>query len=313
MTRQSRQTKASRAPTAGAEEIRSSGFFGRGRRFTPRQLLLIEAIVERHRSEGRTAISERVCRALRWNQPNGSLKDMACREILRKLDAAGVISLPAPKWGGAAWASPNPQSVRNGTHTPIAAIDRAAICIHRVESKYDGAAAIWNSLIQQHHYLHTSRIVGRQIKYLVYHEQQPIACFGWGDAAWAQQSRDRWIGWSSKRREQRRHLIINNCRFLILPWVRVPNLASFLISRCTDAVVRDWELVYGWRPVLLETFVDSMRFMGTCYRAANWVDVGVTSGYAKVGSGHHNSQTPKLVFLYPANGAFRKLLTGKKR
>jgi len=115
------------------------------------------------------------------------------------------------------------------------------------------------------------------------------------------------------QRSRRRHLVVNNVRFLILPWVRVPNLASFILARSGEAVLRDWQTAYGFQPALLETFVDTGRFLGTCYRAANWIEAGATAGYSKTGSAHHNSQTPKTLFVYPTRHDFREVLKGQRK
>jgi hypothetical protein len=309
--RKSNGNGANSAPGSGIAGAR--GYRARGRPFTARQLLLIKDIVKRYFPEGRTRISFRVCSALRWRQRNGAPKDMACREVLRRLDAAGLLDLPPAKWGGAVWCHTTRKSSANVVTDSIMDLDFHAVEVHRICSKSDPKAALWNSLVTEHHYLHSSRLVGRHLKYLYFWGDRPIACFGWGDAAWSVACREKWIGWTQRQIAQRRHLIVSNGRFLILPWVHVPNLASHLIARCTAALVRDWEEVYGYRPVLLETFVDISRFSGTCYRAANWSAVGNTSGYAKTGGTHHNSQLPKLLLMYPTARDFRKLLRGCKK
>ncbi|WP_390844808.1 Druantia anti-phage system protein DruA [Anatilimnocola floriformis] len=238
---------------------------------------------------------------------------MACREVLRKLDSLGVISLPAQKWGGAKWLQYSLETTGATSNDVITTVTFSKITIVRVDSKGHPLAPTWNSLVDEHHYLHSSRIVGRQLKYIATYEGAPIACLGWGDCAWAQSSRDSWIGWNASQRMRNRHLVINNSRFLILPWIKVPNLASWVIAACSNLAVRDWAEQYAITPALLETFVDSERFLGTCYRAANWQQIGVTAGYAKVGNSHHNSQSPKLVFAYPTTRRFRDLLRGRRK
>ncbi len=314
MARTGRTDNVEKERLRGPPQVLASkvGFVARGRNFTPRQVAIIQHIVHKYCQEGRTKISHRVCRALRWRQPNGAPKDMACREVLRKLDAAGLIVLPPPKWGGAVWPSPQSVPVGDVEHTQIRQLRFGAVTLDRVRSKFDPKAKLWNSLVTEHHYLHSSRLVGRQLKYIFYHADRPIACFGWGDAAWSLASRDEWIGWTQRQLARRRHLIVSNVRFLILPWVHVPNLASHLIARCTRELLHDWEETYGYRPVLLETFVDIARFSGTCYRAANWTPIGTTAGYAKTGPAHHNSQPPKLLFMYSTSGNFRAVLRGQR-
>ena len=283
----------------------------RGRHFTDTQLERILQIAECHFSEGRTSISVQVCKALRWRQPNGRLKDVACREVLRKLEADGLLSLPKPRGKGGVWL-PGPTSTKySGQTSPVRRLDFPDVELRLV--KTGDHVPLWNTLVSTYHYLGSSRIVGRQMKYLAFAKGRPVACVGWGDGCWAVSARDRWIGWSAQQRSRNRHLVINNVRFLILPWVRVPNLASFILARCGEAVLKDWQAAYGFQPVLLETFVDPVRFHGTCYRAANWIEVGTTAGYSKTGSAHHNSQAPKTLFVYPVRRSFRDVLKGSRR
>jgi hypothetical protein len=274
-----------------------TSFKSRGRYFTIGELQHLAEIVEQYFDEGRTSISRHICRSLGWVQPNGRLKDVACREILRKLNEAGHIRLPPPRGSGAVWKHPKcSESVSQHT-TLITSIDFRKLILKRATSKED--IKLWNYLVCTFHYLHTSRIVGRQIKYIAFSEERPVACLGWGDGSWMVRARDQWTGWTVDQLSRNRHLIINNVRFLVLPWVKVQNLASHLLSKCASKVASDWYMKYGYRPVLLETFVDVERFSGTCYRAANWICLGLTAGYAKVGSSHHNSQKPKAIFVYP--------------
>lgn len=283
-------------------------FTARGRIFTSEDIDKIVRIVERSFEYGRTAISKQVCQALSWCQPNGRLKDMACREVLRKLETIGLIALPSPKGQGAVWNPPSPECDHDFDTTPVTAADLKSVQVRLVEDP--GQILAWNALVGAYHYLHSSRIVGRQLKYVAYAGERLVACLGWGEAAWALKSRDGWIGWSSEDRACNRHLIVNNVRFLILPWIHVPNLASCLLAACSSRIVKDWFDKYGVRPVLLETFVDLAQFPGTCYRAANWTQIGVTAGYAKAGCSHHNSQTPKGIFVYPVHTRFKDMLKG---
>ena len=182
-------------------------------------------------------------------------------------------------------------------HSPITSLAFSDIELRKVASGEE--TRLWNSLVSTFHYLGSSRIVGRQLKYIAVAQGQPIACLGWGDCSWAVRARDKWIGWTEKQMSRKRQCIINNVRFLILPWVKLPNLASYLLAKCSERIAGDWEAKYAILPVLLETYVDPARFLGTCYRAANWREIGTTAGYAKVGASHHNSQAPKTLFVYP--------------
>lgn len=278
-------------------------FRARGRNFTKSDIALISNIVRYNHELGRTKISELVCQALKWQQPNGRLKDIACREALRYLEAAGYISLPPQKTKGAVWKKNIYINNEAGSLKKIRRLSFSNIEAKKINNQKE--KNLWNELVEKYHYLHSSRLVGRQIKYIFYYDGKPIACMGWGDAAWRIKARDHWIGWNEVDINKNLKLIINNVRFLILPWVKVQNLASHLLAKCANNVANDWQYKYGIKPVLLETFVDTTKYHGTCYLAANWIDIGKTSGYAKVGAGHHNSQTIKTVFVCPLNKRFR--------
>lgn len=291
----------------GIRSRRQIVFSARGRGFTHRQIEQIRALVSRHFDEGRTRLSERVCRALRWRQPNGRLKDMACREVLRRLDATGKIRLPPAKTKGGVWRGESKGASFEQSRRLIRNLDFAKLRVERVVDAK--ARLLWRTLVLRFHYLGSPRIVGKQLKYLVYSGRRPVACFGWADASWELRARDTWIGWTRTVRSKKRQFVINNTRFLILPWVRVQNLASHLLARIGHQVVEDWHASYGIKPVLLETFVDPRHFEGTSYRAANWLELGTTRGYSKSGAVHHNSQTPKTLFVYPIIRGARKFLT----
>jgi len=282
-------------------------FFARGRYFTSHEINQIVEITNAFFSQGLTSISRELCSTLNWYQDSGRPKDVACREALRKLEGAGVLDLPIPRKSKSKNYNPLPSDVSFPSKS-ICAIDFTEIKFERVTDQL--TKKMWNQLISDHHYLHTCKIVGRQIKYFATIHDQPIACFGWADAAWTLKARDQWIEWDQCQLAKNRHLIINNVRFLILPWVKIPNLASHLLSRCASIVSGHWLEGYGFRPVLLETFVDKSRFPGTCYRAANWIEIGSSAGYAKVGSFHHNSQGPKAIFVLPLRNDFRQILKG---
>ncbi|MBI4232612.1 DUF4338 domain-containing protein [Candidatus Peregrinibacteria bacterium] len=287
------------------------GFKARGRSFTPTQIQKIIQIVECYSNSTRTEISQKVCRALRWRQPNGRLKEVACREVLRKLEYAGIIKLPKPRGLGAIWKNDFNYGGYAGDTSIVASIDFKELNFKLAKTKKE--IGLWNTLVKNYHYLHTSRIVGRQLKYTVFFNDMPVACLGWGDAAWNVQCRDEWIGWTSRQIPRRRHLIVNNVRFLILPWIKTPNLASHLLAKCGNLVQYDWNNIYKIEPVLLESFVDIQYYSGVCYKATNWIKLGLSAGYAKVGAYHHNSQKPKALFVYPLTKYFRNRLKGRRK
>jgi hypothetical protein len=302
-------TEKRSAPRPGADRWTPLDIRVRGRRLTIRQLETIIATTDNYFFETRTELSERVCRTLGWRQANGRLWDIGCREVLRHLETSKLIVLPRPVARGAHWNNAAPADLALPYDaSPVRLIDLSTVQLRIVETK--AAARLWNMFVSRHHYLHSSRIVGRQIKYLVYTDTRPIACLGWGDAAWELRARDEWIGWTRTQRLRNRHRIAANIRFLILPWVRVQNLASYILARSMRQVATDWSAKYGYEPVLLETFVDGRLYSGTCYLAANWQKIGVTAGYAKTGNSHHNSQRPKIVLAYPLQRRFRDILRG---
>jgi len=168
---------------------------------------------------------------------------------------------------------------------------------------------LFRELVDKHHYLGYRQIVGEHLKYIAFSGKRPVACIGWGGAAWKVGCRDDYIGWERETRERNLQLVANNTRFLILPWVRVPHLASFLLGQQARVVSRDWERVYAHPLVLLETFVDTERFKGTCYRAANWIHVGETAGRGKYDRFNERKEPVKGVYLYPLRRDFGRILT----
>jgi len=179
--------------------------------------------------------------------------------------------------------------------------------LYRVDTATD--SRLWNELVARYHYLGYRPLPGAQIRYLVRHQERLLGALGFGAAAWKVAARDSFIGWTSDRRAARLHLVVCNARFLILPWIHVPNLASRVLSLAARQVCRDWPALYGYQPVLLETFVERQRFAGTCYKAANWLYTGQTKGRGKLDRYHRHSVPVKDVYLYPLNRNFRHILT----
>ncbi|MBI4824625.1 MAG: DUF4338 domain-containing protein [Nitrospirae bacterium] len=273
----------------------------RGRSFSKGEINLIEEMVEQYWDEGRGKISRVICMRLNWRQTNGRLKEVALREVLLKLERRGLISLPPPRPASGYkeikllteeevnFKEPNWEVDSNLTNMDV-----------RFELvKAPQKERLWRYLIQRYHYLGYKRIVGRYLKYFVYLRNELVALIGFADAILHHHLRDAFIGWDIQTRKARLHLIVNNVRFLILPWVKVGNLASKILSKVVKIMPTDWEIRYGYKPLFLETFVDVQRFKGTCYRAANWVYLGSTKGKGRRGRRYFFHGVSRHLYIYP--------------
>jgi hypothetical protein len=244
----------------------------RKRVITQHDLLFIRKVIDDYQSEGRSAISRRLCEAWGWRQVNGHLKDGVCRGLLLQLERNQLITLPPRIIDN----NNNAQRRRKTQATfdfhpaplNVTLADLAPIELRQVRRTPE--EKLFNALIRQHHYLGYTRLVGEHLKYLVYAGDRLLACFAFSSAPYAIDCRDNFLGWSQEARERNRHLLAYNSRFLILPWVRVPHLASHLLGRIAKTISGDWQSLYHHPIFWLETFVDTEKFAGTCYRAANW-------------------------------------------
>ena len=273
----------------------------RGRTFTPDELVAVKALVESSPEDHRFALSKRVCQALGWIQPNGRLKDRSCRDVLARLHDLGYLRLPPPRRPPVS-RRPVPITERSAPRSaPVFRprdIEQASFSI--VTGSGDPRRqTLWNEYVERYHYLGYGVPLGPHVKYFVVLEGEPIACLCFAGAAWRVEARDRWIGWDSERRERNLRYVVNNTRFLVFPWIEVPNLASRLLALAARRVADDWVRLYAYRPLLLETFVDSKRHAGTCYRAANWLLVGHTKGRGKLDRHFKANQPKKAVLVYP--------------
>lgn len=231
---------------------------------------------------GRCALSKKICRDWNWVQDNGHLKDMVCRSLMLLLEREGHLTLPPRKM-----VPHNPLALRKPPkkitvdQTPIRESLAGLSPIKLRQVRKTELEAIFNSLIEQYHYLNYTQPVGEHLKYMFFSGDRPIACLSFSSAPYWIDCRDRFIGWCSEAREKNRHLLAYNTRFLILPWIRVPYLASHLLSLCAKQINSDWQRLYHHPILWLETFVDTERFKGTCYEAANWQFLGLTKGTGK--------------------------------
>ncbi len=287
----------------------------RGREISEKDLTKIKEIISLYFSSGRRQISRELSRYWSWYQPNGQLKDMACREILLRLERAGHIKLPPGQHDGH-----NQRRNKGDTGFLLLLLAKEEnlegalknfLPIELKLTKSGKDHGLWNNLVKQYHYQGYQGIIGSNLKYICYSKDKPIACLGWGSAAWNVECRDKYIGWSKEIKDKRLPFIVNNVRFLILPTVKIKYLASHLLGLSIKRVPQDWEKQYGHPIYLLETFVEKERFAGTCYKAANWIYVGETKGYSKRGSLHYQHRNIKAVYLHPLVRNFREKLMGQ--
>lgn len=271
-------------------------------------LTQIQKAIDTHWDKGRSHISHILCEKWNWRQTNGSLKGMACRDLLLRLERIDLIKLPPSKR-----CITNRKKILPVSSFPIHAEPITGRVDEFNQIDIELAAStdkrkFWDSLVHEYHYLSCKHIVGSCFKYFVYLEGQLVCLLGWGSAAWKVGCRDNFIGWNSELRSMRLNSIANNVRFLILPWVKIQHLASKVLALSARVLSIDWERKFSEELVLLETFVDRSRFQGTCYRAANWIYLGQTKGSGKSGASYHHHGIIKSVFVYPLTRGFREKL-----
>jgi hypothetical protein len=277
------------------------------RNFTPLEIDLIRGLIALSPPLSRYRLSLEVCERLNWRRADGKLKDMSCRVALLKMQADALFTLPPPRKTKPAAYRAHPD-IERAVHAPPTppAIDLAALDIELVANKDD--SLLWNAYIQHHHYLGHQLLPGAQLRYFVRAAGHIVAALGFGASAWKTKPRDASIGWTAEQRRRRLHLVVNNARFLILPWIDCRNLASRILGLVSRRLAQDWYARYAYRPVLIETFVEKPRFAGTCYKAANWQYLGDTQGRGKLDTLHRNAQPIKSIWIYPLVPDFRRHL-----
>lgn len=283
----------------------------RGRAITDDDILLIRETITNYFHKGREYISRQICHRWQWYQPNGQTKDMAVRYILLSLEEKNLIKLP-PR-----------MNLSHNEKKQTKKIELNEVPLTGKAGDYRGLKLqlltkaseykLWNRIIHSYHYQSHQIIVGKFLKYIAYIDDMPVACLGWGSAAWSLAQRETWIGWDKKTKDKNLGGIVNNIRFLILPWITVKYLASHLLGISAKRIPHDWFERYGESVYLLETFIERDRFKGTCYKAANWIYLGQTKGSSKRGSSHHYHGNIKDIYAYPLCRDFRiKLQEGIK-
>jgi len=279
----------------------------RGREIRHEDLALVRELLARQ-PRSRRALSLELCRAWNWVQPNGALRDGVCRALLLQLERAGHIELPPSRWKAhPPWQRKKPVAIEpDSSPLEVRLTTLGPLTIRQVRRTPDEALVV--SLLTNYHYLGYSQPVGEHLKYLVTAGERPIACFCWSSAARHLAPRDRHIGWSQRARKANIRFIAYQSRFLILPWVRVPHLASHLLGRMARQLSEDWQRVYAHPIYFTETFVDPERNPGTCYRASNWTPLGLTKGRGKDDQTRKPNRSLKLLFGYALTSNFREHL-----
>lgn len=281
----------------------------RGRPITRHEVLFIQELIAAHPAASRRALSQMLCRAWEWRQPNGALRDGVCRSLLLALQRGGHITLPPPRWRArrAPRRRPRIEGVEIEAHPLSGALaELGPIEIRQVRRTVE--EPLVQALVERHHYLGYTRPVGEHLEYLVEAAGRPVACFVWSSAPRHLGPRDRYIGWSAAARRRNIRYLAYNSRFLILPWVQVPHLASHLLGRMTRMLSAEWQRLYGHPIYFVETFVDPERFAGTCYRAANWRRLGRTTGRGKDDQTKRPNRSLKEVLGLPLVRDFRQRL-----
>ncbi|OFV88149.1 MAG: hypothetical protein A3J75_07130 [Acidobacteria bacterium RBG_16_68_9] len=284
-------------------------FAYRGRAITGSDLAEIRTLIAEHPQASRRSLSKKLCELWQWRQSNGALRDMVCRGLMLGLERRGLIELPprraTPPNPLACRVRPQPASIER---TPVRCRLSELGPLEFVQVRRSQKEPLFNALIEEHHYLGYTQPVGEHLKYLVYAGPRPVACVAWSSAPRHLEPRDRFIGWSARARRRNIRLVAYNTRFLILPWVSVEHLASHLLATMVRQLSADWQRLYGHPIYFAETFVDPERFAGTCYRAANWVHLGTTTGRGKDDQTHRANRSLKAVLGYPLDPRFRERL-----
>lgn len=277
-----------------------------GRDFSEEEIQWIRFRIESDPTLLRTPLSREICERFNWRKPGGGLKEMRCRVVLLEMERDGVLCLPRSQQPGGVRRRP---IERTGLTDPgkrlQGSVENFELALNPVGRETSG---LWNEYIDRYHYLGHKTLGGEQLRYFVRHGGEIIGLIGFGASAWKVGAREAFIGWTGDQKEKNLYRVVNNARFLILPWIAIQNAASKILSMVERQLPLDWEARYGYRPVLLETFVQKNKFRGTCYQAANWIYVGDTQGRGR-GDRHHLVKGPiKGIWLKSLCKDFRKIL-----
>lgn len=279
-----------------------------GQLVTTEQFSLIKKTTTRYQNLSRTEIASTLCELLEWHRPNGKPKTVECRDYLQQLEALELIQLPVQSKKRSKKEAVVIHKIEHNQSPITGKLDQLQpITIDRVTTAKE--RNLWRSLVEQHHYLGHKIPFGAHLRYLIHSSQGVVGCLQYSSPARRLKPRDQWIGWSDSQRRERLQQVVCNSRFLILPWVNIPNLASHILAKSAREIVADWYAAYQIEPLLLESMVDPAHFQGTCYRAANWIPVGESSGRGRNDRTHQrHAAQPKNIWLYPLKRNSRKQL-----
>lgn len=285
-----------------------------GRSFNARELALVRQLLRQYAGLSRHELAATVCELLQWQRPSGRLKIRECRDLLERLAELDSLALPAKRAAGRPAGTtpsanePKPPAAERVLETTLQALAPLRLALADTPERRQEA----RDLLARYHYLGCRTPFGAHLRYLVYSDgpqPQTLGVLQYSSPAWRMRERDRWIGWDEPTRQHNLQLLVNQSRFLLLPTLRVPNLASHVLALSLRRLAEDWHQLYAVRPLLVETLVDAQRYAGTCYRAANWLAVGTTSGRGRMDRDHRrHGDSPKLIFLYPLAPNARQLL-----
>jgi hypothetical protein len=285
----------------------------RGRTATTGDIELIDKLIAECPGVSRRSLSVKFCKATNWVQANGNLRDMVARGFMLALYRAGHISLPQKKYNTHnPLAKPKKPAELSIDKTPIVTNLKSILPLEFMQVRRTDQEKLFNSLIDNYHYLGYTQPVGEHLKYIVYADKKPLACLAFSSAARHIGPRDKFIGWDAQMRRQNIHLVCYNTRFLILPWVNISCLASHILARAAKIISDDWQKMYHHPVYYIETFVDSSLFKGTCYKASNWIYLGDTTGRGKNDQTGKPNRSIKAIYGYPLTKDFRKVLAGSK-
>jgi len=276
------------------------------------QLYEIIEIIETFPKLSRTELANTVCELFSWKRPTGKLKSVECRQFLERLNDKGTIRLPVSRKQYTKRGAAKVQRTEKANIQPTISVklkELSCILLTRVDNQKQ--RQLWYEYVDRYHYLGYQLPFGAQLRYFIKAgaTNDILGCFQFSSPAWKMAPRDKWIGWTDEQRKFNLQKIINNSRFLIFPWVKVKNLASSVLALAVKTVPDDWQRCYGYRPVLMETLVDRKRFRGTCYKAANWIHMGKTTGRGRMDRANkQQGASVKEIFVYPLTSRFRQEL-----